>query len=99
MSPSLTLFPYTTLFRSEVKYTARMEEELDEIGEGKIDWREAMAEFYGRFEKDLKSAEKNMTDIKRMEKPTDLKCEKCGKPDRKSTRLNSSHTVISYAVF
>jgi DNA topoisomerase-1 len=39
-----------------------------------------MAEFYGRFEKDLKSAEKNMTDIKRMEKPTDLKCEKCGKP-------------------
>ena len=64
----------------EVKYTARMEEELDEIGEGKVDWREAMAEFYGRFEKDLKSAEKNMTDIKRMEKPTDLKCEKCGKP-------------------
>ncbi|HXI39452.1 MAG TPA: type I DNA topoisomerase [Bryobacteraceae bacterium] len=64
----------------EVKYTARMEEELDEIGEGKIDWREAMAEFYGRFDKDLKSAEKNMTDIKRMEKPTDLKCEKCGKP-------------------
>ena len=39
-----------------------------------------MAEFYGRFEKDLKSAEEHMTDIKRMEKPTDLKCEKCGKP-------------------
>ena len=64
----------------EVKYTARMEEELDEIEEGKIDWREAMGEFYGRFEKDLKRAEENMTDIKRMEKPTDLLCEKCGKP-------------------
>jgi DNA topoisomerase-1 len=64
----------------EVKYTARMEEELDEIEEGKLDWREAMAEFYGRFEKDLKSAEENMTDIKRMETPTDLTCEKCGKP-------------------
>jgi DNA topoisomerase-1 len=64
----------------EVQYTARMEEELDEIGEGKLDWREAMAEFYRRFAKDLKSAERNMTDIKRMEKPTDLKCEKCGKP-------------------
>ena len=64
----------------EVKYTARMEEELDEIGEGKLDWREAMSEFYTRFEKDLKSAEENMTDIKRMEKPTDLLCEKCGKP-------------------
>ncbi len=32
------------------------------------------------FEKDLEHAERNMTDIKRMEKPTDLVCEKCGKP-------------------
>ncbi len=64
----------------EVKYTARMEEELDEVEEGKLDWRVAMAEFYERFEKDLKHAEKHMTDIKRLEKPTDLICEKCGKP-------------------
>ena len=64
----------------EVKYTARMEEELDEIEEGKIDWRAAMSEFYERFDKDLKHAEEHMTDIKRMEKPTDLTCEKCGKP-------------------
>jgi DNA topoisomerase-1 len=64
----------------EVKYTARMEEELDEIEEGKLDWRAAMAEFYDRFEKDLKHAEEHMTDIKRMEKPTDLTCERCGRP-------------------
>jgi DNA topoisomerase-1 len=64
----------------DVKYTARMEEELDEIEEGKLDWRAAMAEFYERFDKDLKHAEEHMTDIKRMEKPTDLICEKCGKP-------------------
>ncbi|MGD0498755.1 MAG: type I DNA topoisomerase [Bryobacteraceae bacterium] len=64
----------------DITYTARMEEELDEIEEGKLDWRAAMAEFYERFERDLKRAEKHMTDIKRMEKPTDLKCEKCGKP-------------------
>ena len=63
-----------------VRYTARMEEELDEIEEGKIDWRSAMAEFYDRFQKDLSTAERTMTDIKRMEKPTDLICEKCGKP-------------------
>jgi DNA topoisomerase I len=74
----LLLESFSDIF--EVKYTARMEEELDEIEEGKIDWREAMGEFYGRFEKDLKRAEENMTDIKRMEKPTDLLCEKCGKP-------------------
>ena len=64
----------------DVRYTARMEEELDEIEEGKLDWREAMGEFYERFDKDLKHAEEHMTDIKRMEKPTDLMCEKCGKP-------------------
>ena len=42
--------------------------------------RVAMGEFYGKFDKDLKHAEEHMTDIKRMEKPTDLICEKCGKP-------------------
>jgi len=64
----------------DVSYTARMEEELDEIEEGKLDWRTAMGEFYERFDKDLKHAEAHMTDIKRMERPTDLICEKCGKP-------------------
>ncbi len=64
----------------DVRYTARMEEELDEIEDGKLDWREAMSEFYEKFDKDLKHAEEHMTDIKRMEKPTDLTCEKCGKP-------------------
>ncbi len=64
----------------DVTYTARMEEELDEIGEGKLDWRSAISEFYDKFEADLKHAEEHMTDIKRMEKPTDLTCEKCGKP-------------------
>jgi DNA topoisomerase I len=64
----------------DVQYTARMEEELDEIETGKIEWREAIGEFYEKFDKDLKHAEEHMTDIKRMEKPTDLICEKCGKP-------------------
>ena len=64
----------------EVKYTARMEEELDDIEAGKLDWRASLAEFYGKFDRDLKHAEEHMTDIKRMERPTDLICEKCGKP-------------------
>jgi DNA topoisomerase-1 len=64
----------------DVRYTARMEEELDDIEDGKIDWRESLTEFYGKFQKDLEHAERHMTDIKRMEKPTDLLCDKCGKP-------------------
>ncbi len=74
----LLLESFNDLF--DVKYTARMEEELDEIEEGKLAWRDAMAEFYERFQKDLEHAARNMTDIKRMERPTDLVCEKCGKP-------------------
>jgi len=74
----LLLESFNDLF--EVTYTARMEEELDEIEDGKIDWRQAMSEFYERFEKDLEHAERNMTNIKRMERPTDLVCDKCGKP-------------------
>jgi DNA topoisomerase-1 len=64
----------------DVRYTARMEEELDEIEDGKLDWRTAMGEFYDRLTGDIQHAEEHMTDIKRMEKPTDLICEKCGKP-------------------
>jgi DNA topoisomerase-1 len=74
----LLLESFNNLF--DVKYTARMEEELDDIEEGKIEWRVAMADFYGRFQKDLDHAARHMTDIKRMERPTDLICEKCGKP-------------------
>ena len=74
----LLLESFNDLF--DVKYTARMEEELDEIEEGKLEWRTAMADFYNRFQKDLDHAARNMTDIKRMERPTDLVCEKCGKP-------------------
>jgi DNA topoisomerase-1 len=64
----------------DIQYTASMEEELDEIETGKIAWRTAIGAFYEKFDKDLKHAEEHMTDIKRMEKPTDLTCEKCGKP-------------------
>jgi DNA topoisomerase-1 len=62
------------------QYTARLEEELDEIEEGKEKWTDTLAEFYKKFAKDLKYAEKHMENIKRMEKPTDEKCERCGSP-------------------
>ncbi|MGE5568526.1 MAG: type I DNA topoisomerase, partial [Rhodospirillales bacterium] len=64
----------------DITYTARMEGELDEIEEGKIDWRQAIGEFYEKFKQDLEHAEEHMEDIKRMEKPTGLMCDKCGKP-------------------
>ncbi len=64
----------------DFQYTARLEEELDEIEEGKQQWTDALGDFYKKFAKDLKYAEKHMENIKRMEKPTDEKCERCGAP-------------------
>jgi len=64
----------------DFQYTARLEEELDEIEEGKETWVDALGEFYKKFEKDLRYAEKHMENIKRMEKPTEEKCERCGSP-------------------
>ncbi len=62
------------------QYTARLEEELDEIEDGKERWTDALKDFYKKFEKELHYAEKHMENVKRMEKPTDEKCERCGSP-------------------
>ncbi|WP_109485622.1 type I DNA topoisomerase [Occallatibacter savannae] len=69
-------FPY--IF--DTKYTARLEEELDDIEEGKEKWTDLLNGFYDHFEDELKDADKTMRNIKRMEHVTDEKCEVCGSP-------------------
>jgi DNA topoisomerase-1 len=61
-------------------YTARMEEELDEIEDGKLKWTEALHEFYGKFAHDLKEFEKYAKHKKGVSVPTDEICENCGSP-------------------
>ena len=69
-------FPY--IF--DIAYTAKLEEELDEIEEGNEKWTDLLNGFYGHFEDELKDADAKMEDIKRMEKPTNEKCDLCGSP-------------------
>ncbi len=64
----------------DTKYTAKLEEELDDIEEGKEKWTDLLSGFYDYFEDELKDASKNMEDIKRMEHLTDEKCDVCGSP-------------------
>ncbi len=64
----------------DTAYTARLEEKLDDIEEGRERWTDTLSEFYQKFSRSLTYAEKHMTDIKRMERPTELSCDKCGKP-------------------
>jgi DNA topoisomerase-1 len=61
-------------------YTARMEEELDEIEDGKRAWTDAIAEFYGKFARDLKLFETYVKGRKQQAIPTDEICENCGSP-------------------
>ena len=63
----------------DLQYTARMEEELDEIEEGKLHWRDALDEFYGKFARDLERASEEMESVK-AGLATDEVCERCGKP-------------------
>lgn len=69
-------FPY--IF--DTQYTARLEEELDDIEEGKEKWTDLLKGFYTYFEEELKVAEKQMEDIKRMEVKTTETCDLCGSP-------------------
>src|SRR5437879_7304398 len=89
LSPSA--FPYTTLFRSLmaslVDYAATLAGEAR--GES-VEPRERAVSLLRRFEDAGKRVE---------EKPTASDVESWREQDRKSTRLNSSHRCISYAVF
>ena len=58
-------------------YTARMEEELDSVEEGKLKWTDALHEFYGKFSSDLVKFTKYTKDIKDVETPTEEVCLKC----------------------
>ena len=61
-------------------YTARMEQELDEIGEGKLAWTDALGEFYEKFALDLKKFEVYVKGRKQQAIPTDEVCENCASP-------------------
>ena len=64
----------------DVAFTASMETELDRIEEGKTKRLDTLNNFYLPFTEELRKAKANMRNIKREETPTDLLCEKCGKP-------------------
>src|SRR3712207_8882309 len=85
--PRSTLFPYTTLFRSEgtEDFTKANKEYLEKVLSAQA-WQEVIK---ADLQRQQKSQMKNLFE----------KIEQATREDRKSTRLNSSHANISYAVF
>jgi DNA topoisomerase I len=63
----------------DYKFTARMEEELDEIAEGKIKWQKTIDEFYKPFKKNLMEKTATLSKKDLTEESTEETCEKCGK--------------------
>ena len=64
----------------DLKFTADMEEELDEIARGHKDWPEVLRQFYDPFERLLEKKEKEITRDDLIKETTDELCPKCGGP-------------------
>ena len=62
-----------------VEFTAKIENEFDEIAEGKEEWKKMIREFYGPFEKQVEKVEKELEHVELVDEVSDVKCEKCGR--------------------
>ena len=62
-----------------VEFTAKIENEFDQIAEGKEEWKKMIREFYGPFEQEVEKVEKELEHVKIEDEVSDVKCEKCGR--------------------
>ena len=72
----------------DVEFTANMESLLDSIGDGNIDWKVVVRNFYPDLENEIKHASENLEKIKIADEETDEVCENCG-----------AHMVIKYGSY
>ena len=62
-----------------VEFTAKIENEFDQIAEGKEEWKKMIREFYGPFEQEVEKVEKELEHVKLEDEVSDVKCDKCGR--------------------
>lgn len=62
----------------DTTFTAGMEDELDEVEAGKMQWKKIVSDFYGPFEKDLEKAEASIEKVSIEDQVSDVPCDKCG---------------------
>ena len=62
-----------------VEFTAKIENEFDEIAEGHEKWKKMIREFYGPFEQEVEKVEKELEHVEMVDEVSDIKCEKCGR--------------------
>jgi len=64
----------------DIEFTASLEEQLDEVEDGRGDWQDLLTRFYDMFGQRLTTAKEQMRDIRKEVVKTDEVCEECGKP-------------------
>jgi len=64
----------------DLKFTAEMEEELDRVEDGNLEWVKVVRQFYTPFSARVTTAQAQMREVRREVIPTNYTCEKCGKP-------------------
>ena len=62
-----------------VEFTAKIEDEFDEIAEGHEKRKKMIREFYGPFEEEVEKVEKELEHVEMVDEVSDVKCEKCGR--------------------
>ena len=62
-----------------IEFTAKIEDEFDEIAEGHEEWKKMIREFYGPFENEIEKVEKELEHVEMVDEVSDVKCEKCGR--------------------
>ena len=62
-----------------VEFTAKIEDEFDEIADGKENWKDVIRNFYGPFEEEVEKVEKDLEHVELKEEVSDVPCDKCGR--------------------
>ena len=62
-----------------IEFTAKIEDEFDEIAEGKENWKDVIRSFYGPFESEVEKVEKDLEHVELKDEVSDVPCDKCGR--------------------
>ncbi len=79
----------------DVDFTAKMEDQLDFIEDGKKNWVRSLQKFYDLLGEALAAAQQGMKSLKKEEKETDIICDKCGKKMMLRWGKNGEYIVCS----
>ena len=62
-----------------VEFTANIENQFDNIAEGKEQWKKMIADFYTPFEENVEKVQKELEHVEMVDEVSDVKCDKCGR--------------------